>query len=94
MRFLLYFFLFYFIIRLVRRLIYGPKPKRRFYVNFGTNQPGNPFEHRSREDEYRRSSDDGEPQVGSFNNKNKTQSGKSALQNIQDADFEEINSKS
>lgn len=94
MRFLLYFFLFYFIIRLVRRLIYGPKPKRRFYVNFGTNHPDNPYEHRSREDEYRRPSNDGEPQVGSFNNKNKTQSGKSALQNIQDADFEEINSKS
>jgi hypothetical protein len=94
MRFLLYFFMFYFMIRLVRRLIYGPKPKRRFYVNFGTNQSKNPYDRQKSDDEFRRSTNEGEPHVGSFNNKNKSQSSKSALQNIQDADFEEINSKS
>jgi len=95
MRFLLYFFLFYFIIRLVRRLIYGPKPKRRFYVNFGTGQSGNPFGRQAGNDEgFKRSANDGEPHVGSFTNRNKSQTSQNTLQNVQDAEFEEINPKS
>jgi len=90
MRFILYFFLFYFIIRLVRRLIYGPKPKRRFYVNFGSRQAGDPFNTQSTQTDFDQSANKGEPQVGSFNARKQSQTKQSSLQNIQDADFEEI----
>lgn len=90
MRFILYFLLFYFIIKLVRRLIYGPKPKRRFYVNFGTGQAGNPYNTRNSQTDFDQSANEGEPQVGSFNARKQSQSKHTSLQNIQDADFEEI----
>jgi hypothetical protein len=88
MRLILYFLLFYVIYRLFRRLIFGPKPKRRVYVNWGRTQQGgfNPFEQAQPRDT--RNPD--EPSVGSFRTSSSKQSESPRLSNIEDADYEEI----
>lgn len=92
MRFIIYFLLFYFIIRLVRYFIYGPKPKRHFYVNFGRSNTGSPFgfEKEQADPVNARAGDPDEPHVGRFQTHTKTASKNKHLQNIQDADFEEL----
>lgn len=88
MRFILYFLFVYIIYRLLRRLIFGPKPKRRVYVNWGqSNQGGfNPFERQNTGDP--QNSD--EPRVGQFRNQTSTKADSQRLTNVEDADFEEI----
>ncbi len=90
MRLILYFLLFYVIYRLLRRLIFGPKPKRRVYVNWGHAQQGgfNPFEQKTTRDT--RTSD--EPSVGQFRNSTSAQTDSRRLSNVEDADYEEIKS--
>lgn len=88
MKFILYFIFFYVFFRILRRLIFGPKPKRRVYVNWGSTQQGgfNPFEQTTRQDT--RTSD--EPSVGQFRNPTSETRTSPRLSNVEDADFEEI----
>lgn len=90
MRLLLYFLFFYIIYRVLRRLILGPRPKRRVYVNWGQTQQGgfNPFGQSQSQD--KRNSD--EPRVGRFGSQQSNQADSRKLSNVEDADFEEIKS--
>lgn len=90
MRFLLYFLFFYAIYRVLRRLVFGPKPKRRFYVNWGQTQQGgfNPFGQTQPQD----SRNPDEPSVGRFKNQTSNSSDSRKLSNVEDADYEEIKS--
>lgn len=88
MKLILYFLFFYVIFRVIRRLIFGPKPKRRVYVNWGQTQQGgfNPFGQPQQQET--RNSD--EPSVGKFRNPSSNQTDSRRLSNVEDADFEEI----
>jgi hypothetical protein len=92
MRTILYFIFFYLFYRIIRRLIMGPRPKRTFYVNFGkggawggATQPSDPFK-----DHNARHADDGEPMVGGRPQGQRSVSDKKRVQDIQDAEFKEI----
>lgn len=83
MRFIIYFILFYIIIRIVRRLIFGPPPKRRVYVNWGRTGGFDPRANPHQNNQTSHPEDD-TPRVGNLTNRSKN------LGAIQDADFEEI----
>jgi|GEM_PF-3918000 len=94
MRFILYFIFFYLFYRILRRLIAGPKPRRSFYVNFGTggvrgnaDGAGGPFQG------YRNASapaGDDEPMVGGRPKTQPRMEEKQRVRDIQDAEFKEI----
>jgi len=90
MKLILYFLFFYVFYRILRRLIFGPKPKRRVYVNWGQTQQGgfNPFGQAQQQD----TQNTDEPSVGRFRSQTTTQADSRKLSNIEDADFEEIKS--
>lgn len=92
MRFILYFLFFYITFRLIRRLLFGPRPTKRVYVNWGSNRTNeNPFgfNNQRRSDESEASA---EPRVGQFGPKNGSSDSQKKLNNVEDADFEEIKS--
>jgi len=90
MRLILYFLFIYVIYRVVRRLIFGPKPKRRVYVNWGRTQQGTYGPYGNSRPQDTRNSD--EPSVGRFNTQTSNQADPRKLTNVEDADFEEIKS--
>lgn len=97
--FILFFYLFY---RILRRLIMGPRPRRTFYVNFGRGgpfgqqQPGSgPFgQASSGSDPYGRTTNGNaysdEPMVGGRPQQQRRVDDKKQVQDIQDAEFKEI----
>lgn len=90
MKLILYFLFFYVFYRVLRRLIFGPKPKRRVYVNWGQAQQGgfNPFG----QPQAQQARNTDEPSVGRFQNPSSNQADSRKLSNVEDADFEEIKS--
>jgi hypothetical protein len=90
MKLLLYFLFVYVTYRVIRRLLFGPKPNRRVYMNWGNgSQSGrSPFEQQRPNEsaEY----DSSNPPVGKFGSTHPKSSNTNRLRNVQDADFEEI----
>ena len=92
MRFILYFLFFYITFRLIRRLLFGPRPTKRVYVKWGSNRTNeNPFGFNNprHADESEASA---EPRVGQFGHKSASSDNQKKLKNVEDADFEEIKS--
>lgn len=92
MKFILYFLFFYTTFRLVRRLLFGPRPKERVFVNWGSNRTSaSPFgfNNQRRPDE---STNTSEPRVGQFRASNGPSVEPKKLKDVEDADFEEIKS--
>ncbi|HAC14400.1 MAG TPA: hypothetical protein DCE78_00425 [Bacteroidetes bacterium] len=92
MKFILYFLFFYITFRLIRRLLFGPRPTKRVYVNWGTNTTNESpfgFNNQRHTDE---STNTSEPRVGQFGRNNGPSVEPKKLNNVEDADFEEIKS--
>lgn len=73
--------------RLVRRLLFGPRPKRTVFVNWGQTGNPNPFDQRNTGHDQSKSN---EPHVGRFRGQESAGTSTKKLENVQDADFEEI----
>jgi hypothetical protein len=91
LRFLAIFLLVYFSIKIVRRLLFGPRPKRHVYMQWGKGG-WNP---QAGADPFNRTgpmadTDNNEPQVGGVNPTQRKMPQNKRLQDIQDAEFEEI----
>ncbi|MCH8494719.1 MAG: hypothetical protein LAT57_03690 [Balneolales bacterium] len=94
MRFILYFIFFYIFIKIVRRLIMGPRPKRTFHVNWGAyqqQQQGSAGQGQSNGYQRASSTDDGEPLVGGMNSGQRRVPNSKNIHDVQDAEFKEIN---
>ncbi|MCC5926490.1 MAG: hypothetical protein JJU41_08000 [Bacteroidetes bacterium] len=91
MRTILYIIFFYLFYRILRRLIMGPRPKRTFYVNFGKTGPWQSSQGQSHSYTRRdnNASGNGEPMVGGRPQENSSVQ-KKRVQDIQDAEFKEI----
>ena len=92
MKFILYFLFFYITFRLIRRLLFGPRPTKRVFVNWGTNRTNESpfgFDNQRHPDE---SANTSEPRVGQFRTNNGSSIEPKKLNDVEDADFEEIKS--